>query len=278
MPLETEAQRQFYLDTAGIQLWYARAPQPGAAPSPDFDFGEPIDPDPAVLAQTKRQPLAVEKRRSDGGLARVQGLMKDVESRARPPAEDKLAAKSAIKAPPALDESAEALKGDVNKAEGWDEDLPQVFSTAVSLKSASLTATWTAWVAESFVLVSTLSSDSSAQLQEALATNILRALGQSVQSTQTFMWPVFSNPVVPGNDAEGLHLLLAEFAKSCKNRSFLTLGLLPDEPRESRTAWLARAFGPLKVDFPHGLAGIATDPERKRRLWSELKPLVSLNR
>jgi hypothetical protein len=33
-----EAERQFYLAMFGVQLWYAREPLLGAAPSPEFVF------------------------------------------------------------------------------------------------------------------------------------------------------------------------------------------------------------------------------------------------
>ena len=39
-----EAERQFYLAAAGIRMWYARESLPGAAPSPDFDFGVDDEP------------------------------------------------------------------------------------------------------------------------------------------------------------------------------------------------------------------------------------------
>ena len=39
-----EAERQFYLAAAGIRMWYARESLPGAAPSPDFDFGVEDEP------------------------------------------------------------------------------------------------------------------------------------------------------------------------------------------------------------------------------------------
>lgn len=275
MPLETEAQRQFYLGIAGIQLWYARNPQPGAAPSPDFDFEDSIVPEPLPLLQAGKQRPAVEKLRSDKGLAQVQGLMKDVQSQPQRPAED--VAESAVKAS-VPDEAPVKIKDGALKTGPLDDAQEPVPNDADSLINYTLTATWAVWITESFVLVSTLSSDSSAQLQDGLARNILRAMGQTVEATQTFMWPVFSNPVVPGNDAEGFRQLLAEFVKDCQSKSFLGLGLLSDAPQASRAVWLERAFGPLKVDFPHGLAGIATDPDRKRVLWSELKPLLSGNR
>ncbi|AHI30337.1 hypothetical protein [Marinobacter similis] len=37
--IQTETERQFYLGAAGIRLWYARDALPGAAASPDFEFG-----------------------------------------------------------------------------------------------------------------------------------------------------------------------------------------------------------------------------------------------
>ncbi len=277
MPLETEAQRQFYLGIAGIQLWYARNPQPGAAPSPDFDFEGCIVAVPLPLLPADKKRPAVEKLRSDEGLARVQGLMKDVQSQPHRPAEDRQVTESAVKAP-VPDKAPVEIKPATLGTGALEGVQLSVSSDAGSLINYNLTATWAVWITDSFVLVSTLSSDSSAQLQDSLATNILRAMGQSVDATQTFMWPVFSNPVVPGNDAEGFRQLLAEFAKDCQGRSFFGFGLLSDAPQAARAVWLERAFGPLKIDFPHGLAGIATDPNRKRDLWAELKPLVSVNR
>ena len=41
--MHTEAARQFYLGVAGVRMWYAREPLPGAAPSPEYDFSEDID-------------------------------------------------------------------------------------------------------------------------------------------------------------------------------------------------------------------------------------------
>src|SRR5690606_14952828 len=36
--MQAESVRQFYLCAAGIRMWYARAPLPGAAASPEYDF------------------------------------------------------------------------------------------------------------------------------------------------------------------------------------------------------------------------------------------------
>lgn len=276
MPLETEAQRQFYLGMAGIQLWYARNPQPGAAPSPDFDFGECIAAEARALPEVIKSRAPKEKLHSDNGLARVKGLMNDVNPRPEQTAESiPVAIESEAKSSATISEPPAEIKSATGKTESQDDDPPQIANTNESLISYSLAATWGVWITESYVLISTLSSDSSVQLQEGLAHNILRAMGESVNATQTFMWPVFRNPVVPGNDAEGFRLLLAEFARECQGRSFLCLGLLSDAPRAARAGWLQDALGALKVDFPHGLASIATYPERKRDLWSELQPLVS---
>lgn len=276
MPLETETQRQFYLGVAGIQLWYARKPQPGAAPSPDFDFGEVVGADPLALAPGPKGPQPLERLGSDEGLARVQGLMKQVEG-ARRSVDDKVAEKVPVDLSAIPPEVAAENEDRVLSAETPDNNPLPVGRLAEASVRSSLSANLKVWVTESFVMVCAVSSDTSVQLQENLATNILRAMGQSVKASQTFMWPVFGNPVVPGNDAEGFRQVLADFARDHTGKKFLGLGLLSDEPYEARAEWLKSAFGSLQVDYPYGLAGIATDPERKRNLWAELKPLLSRN-
>ena len=279
MPLETEAQRQFYLGMAGIQLWYARNPQPGAAPSPDFDFGECLAAEAGSPAAPIKPRVPREKLSPDIGLARVQGLMKEVKSPPRQSVEPTpVVTEPDVKSPETKIGEPVATKAGVLEVESLDEGSLQVSNNTASFKNYSLAATWGVWITESCVLISTLSSDSSVQLQDGLANNILRAMGESVNTTRTFMWPVFRNPVVPGNDAEGFRLLLSEFASECQGKSFLGLGLLPDVPQGARAGWLHDALGPMKVDFPHGLAGIATYPERKRDLWSQLKSLLGEKR
>lgn len=277
MPLETEAQRQFYLGVAGIQLWYARTPQPGAAPSPDFDFEEVVSAEPLIQTPGVKRSQPLDRPGSGEGLARVQGLMKQVEGDRRS-VDDKITDKAPVNLPGISSEVAAENEGSALSAETPDNTPLPVGRLAEASVTPSLAANLGVWVTESFVMVCALSSDTSIQLQENLATNILRAMGQSAKASQTFMWPVFGNPVVPGNDAEGFRQLLADFASDHKGKRFLGLGLLSDEPQEARAAWLNSAFGPLQVDYPYGLAGIATDPERKRNLWAELKPLLSENR
>lgn len=75
-----EALRQFAMGVAGVRLWYARSPLPGAAPSPDYDFGEPDasaeQAEEAVAVSPRTSvPPAPASEASRQGLARLQGLL-----------------------------------------------------------------------------------------------------------------------------------------------------------------------------------------------------------
>ncbi|WP_166268501.1 hypothetical protein [Marinobacter caseinilyticus] len=269
MQFGTEEHRQFYLGLAGVQLWYARQPQPGAAPSPEFDFGSTD----AIAHETPAEPVvepATERKIVPQQLERVKGLIatpapvsganpedsgRSTDSAARPVAPS--VAKTQAEMGPILDPA---------KSEQLTPALPVV--------SASLSAHWGIWFGESFVLISTLSSDTSDQLQSALAANIVKAMGDRIQSTGIIQWPVFNNVNVPGNDNRGFHGLLQEQSRSFAGKQVIALGLMPDEPAEARLTWLSQSLGSLSVDLPFGLASLATAPARKRQLWENIKPLL----
>lgn len=269
MAIESEAQRQFYLGVAGIQLWYARAPQPGAAPSPEFNFdldepagtvgalAPPSLPASPVLPSAKRQGATE-------GLARLQGLMKG-ESRAGEPEQ--------VRPGPAPDDDRSMSAAAGSSSEVVESSAP-LESAAPDDVSALLSAHWRFWSGESFVLVSTLSDETSEQLQDQLAKNILKAVGDSVDLVRTIHWPVFGNPQVPGNDSEGLRMLLNDIGQQFAGKTLVTLGLLPEQPADQRATWLGHTVGAPQVELPYGLAAMATDPERKRALWLRLKPLT----
>ena len=62
--IQTEAERQFYLGMSGIRMWYARDPLPGAAPSPDYDFGVQ-EPEAVAVPEVPVIPAAPRARRAD---------------------------------------------------------------------------------------------------------------------------------------------------------------------------------------------------------------------
>ncbi len=271
MTIQTEAQRQFYLGMAGIHCWYARSPQPGAAASPAFDFGEPEAATPEVEAPPQLPSMRPDKRgQRKAGIAGVRGLMTDTAQadKATPvpaalPAEK--TAPAAVTEPLAAAEPASAPQ-----AEAAVGAVPEAFAD-----NHRVTANWGFWQAGDWLLVSALSPDASHQLQESLARNVLRALGAEAESEARVQWPVFNNPAVPGNDRAGLQALLRDLRQRWPDQKLIALGLCQGSEWSGRSQWLADALGEPTVDFEHSLPALATDPGRKRALWSRLRPLVA---
>lgn len=272
MALQSEVERQFYLGMAGVSCWYARSTLTGAAPSPDLDFGavsEPIPdpvPDPVLEPASRQRPSGQDRRQS---LAAIQGLVSTPGARAAAIEPD--ARPEPVPEPPVAPQAGlEPAPQDATpaRAESGSDDVSASAATGVA------EAHWGLWFSEQFVLISALSSDASIRLQDALANNILQALGQTVVEQQTLQWPVFNNPAVPGNDEAGLQAVLRELALQFNQRRLLTLGLLPELPVDARSAWLGSVLGQPAVEFPFGLAALSADPDRKRQLWTRLRPLA----
>ena len=120
-----------------------------------------------------------------------------------------------------------------------------------------------------------MSSDASHQLQEQLARNILKALAVDVESASSVQWPVFNNPAVAGNDRAGFRAVLQDLRREWPEQRLIALGLCQGDPWPDRSAWLAGALGEPVVDFEYSLPALATDPGRKRALWSRLRSLVA---
>lgn len=270
--MQTEAERQYYLGMVGVRLWYARSPQPGAAPSLSYDFGvpEPLKEEPEVpplpVQQGLRRAITDGPQRT-ARLADLRGLLRkeNNEEAGSEPAEAtpitgahtdvEQPAHAAMVAPePTVQLQAEPLPTDERAAQ------PMI-----------IRAFWGAWLSERWLLVSALSPDASLQLQDNLARAILQAMGSHSVSTFTLRWPVFNNPEVVGNDEKGFRGLLQELPGEPGIRKTLALGLCQDGELPDRGSWLRDALGPLAVDFQYSLAGIATDPGRKRNLWAELR-------
>jgi len=257
--MDSETHRQFYLAAAGIRMWYAKRPLPGAAPSADYQFtaDETSEPDavnsepeavatPVVRAKPAKaaQPTPVRSRSVD-----LQSLMTPQSAPAEPRVEEGTSAPES------------------------DEFTAPVASEARPTIHANLAL----WVTADYVLISQWSDEASERLQDTLARNLLSALGQSdVGQRSVLRWPVFRNPSIPGNSPEDFQQVLSRCLSSCQERSIILLGALSDEQQEQREHCLQAALPQVGVDFPCSLAEIAATPAHKRDLWNALKSRYTL--
>lgn len=269
-----EAERQYYLTMAGIQMWYAREPLAGAAPSPQFDSAdESVAMEPARAASppfsapqvasphvASRARASQEPGQGGGRIANLQALMSD----------DKPAAASvSVAALPSVDSAA-----DRSAAANQATTLPEA-SVEDGVTVSNLRVTMGLWAAGDVVLISSVSDDASERLQDTLANNILAALGFNQPVVPEYLrWPVFANPLVPGNGFGDFSRLLASMADRRDGRRLILLGVLADHLEQDRDSWLAGTLGSPAVDFAHTLSELAAVPDYKRALWRELKPLV----
>jgi len=254
--IQTEAERQFYLEMSGIRMWYARNPLPGAAPSPDYDFGVQ-EAEVAVVprltvpvAPAARQPDPEKASRNRDKIARLQSLMAPAPKNAA--TVTPVPEKTEPQAPPPEE----------------PEVQPEVSDTAPEADVASVPRlSLQAWVGSRVVLVGQLSEDSSFALQESLAQNILRSLGeQGVKASGVLHWPLFNNLKVSLNGPEHLAVALKALFQNVASQKVVVLGESGD--------WLAAGLGrEPDVVFETSLATLATDPDRKRLLWQLIKPL-----
>jgi hypothetical protein len=125
------------------------------------------------------------------------------------------------------------------------------------------------WAGRRVLLVSGVTEEASARLQDTLATNILRALGDNLQSRAEFHWPVFANGEAV-SDADSFADCLGRLGKRYSGLRTVFLGFDEQQGDEA----VRQAFSEPGPSFPHSLAGLATSPERKRELWALLKPLA----
>lgn len=267
----SEADRQYYLAMAGIQVWYAREPLSGAAPSAEFSFPEaPVTAEPAGLAPPAPpapSPGGSRARSADNAgqagqrIASLQALMSNGPSVSDPPPP----------APPLVEVSVESetpasdATGDASVPETLPDDRVTV---------SNLRVTMGLWVAQNRILVGRVSEDASERLQDTLANNILAAMGASKPVEPEYLrWPVFANPLVPGNSFADFSRLLASMVGQFEGCQLILLGVLPELPDEEREPWLAQTLGLPAVDFRQSLAELAAVPAHKRSLWQALKPL-----
>lgn len=271
-----EARRQFALGVAGVRLWYARSPLPGAAPSPDFDLDEPEVP------ETDRQDVppssvAVHRPSTDGsrqGLARLQGLLAD----ATATGDRKAPEKPVHRDGPPLDsaEPAQPAPRGARSPEAAPAPVQQPEkSSADALAGQAIGFRWRFWSGEHWLLVSSCPDAASRGLEDRLAGNILQALGDTVVRTDALVWPVFSNPAVPGNDAAGAVEVVSAMAANLAPSRQLWLGIEPAPDDEEAAGAVRRrvcaALGSATVSFGRSLAALSSEPAGKRALWQALR-------
>ncbi len=264
--MHTEAARQFYLGVAGVRMWYAREPLPGAAPSPEYDFSEfndePAAPELGVAASAApAQSDPEQAARSRDKIAHLQSLMSAVEAPANSP-------RPAEPAEPQPQKTATVGKKDSSEdITVPDEELSRA---SAHVPEAVPRVFIQAWRGSRILLIAEMSEDTSFSLQETLAANILKSVGEaSPVGLGSIHWPLFNNLKVSLNRVE--HLLEAISARygAEKDRQIVILG---DE-----SDLLEQAFGkPAAVRFSGSLAKLASDPLMKRELWQMIKPLSAL--
>ncbi|KMQ73656.1 hypothetical protein [Marinobacter subterrani] len=266
--IRAEAERQFYLGAAGIRLWYARQSLPGAAPSPEFEFPckaaaeAPLPTsEPAVRpgAHSVRggQPVTPGGDRNDGAarIADLQALMeggraaRERDAREAPkPGAAITASQDAPEPAPVIEAAGPVQAGEVEK---------------VSLML---------WAGTNVALIADMSADASNRLQENLALNILKSLGeQETPVLGRIRWPVFNNLLVPGNTSEDLAELMQSVLAGLSGQKVVVLGIETGSGHD----WLTEALGrDAAIRFEHSLAQLAGNPALKRSLWHQLKPLA----
>jgi len=268
--VRTEAERQFYLGRAGIHLWYARKALPGAAPSPEFVFPveEPSEPEPAVAV-----PRPVLPARHPGQRREADGVGKDRIAGIQALMAESAPATSGVELPAEARESKVAVSETEPPVEAGVEEEPD--GPMAEAGAGEIRAQLGFWASDHAVLVSGVSDQASARLQDVLAQNILAAIGGSrIEKWRELRWPVFGNPRVPGNGPNDFRDTLRSLAAEFGGRKVILLGVLVEEFPGSRPEWLSAALGDFALDFPHSLAGLAAAPALKRELWQQLKSAV----
>lgn len=269
--IRSEAERQFYLGMAGIRLWYARAPLPGAAPSPEFDFGVPAaEPEPPVASAMPASGARTQARLpTDEGkkdkLARLKTLMEAVPD------------KSPVqRAPHGESGEPEIVK---SEAEGpgetsADEDAGL---SVVSVQSANQIPKLylQAWSGKRVLLLTNLSEEASLSLQETLALNIMRSLDElNPGKLGAIQWPLFNNLKISLNSEADLAGLTRDYLPDVTEKAVVVLGLGPE--MSSFSSVLAEVINKApEVSFGHSLAALASDPDLKKQLWQLIRPLVA---
>jgi len=268
----TEVHRQFYLGAAGIRLWYAREPLPGAAPSLEFEIPEPDIPvwpqliapggtlskgsgtDNRVPGPVPLPPAGPDQR---GGqrIASLQALMGEKEG-----ADGKEPAAQKPSETPGL-------------SSGDEQGVVGPMSVSLVPADQTLNLNMRVFSGEGHVLIADISKDASLGLQEALAESILKSLGDAqLGAVKWVQWPVFSNRLVAGRGHSDLVSIMKNILSDASGKKLIVLG---SDVVAGRDGWLAEALGRAPdIEFEYSLAELASNPGFKRSLWQKLKRVV----
>jgi len=129
------------------------------------------------------------------------------------------------------------------------------------------------WAGTRAVLIGGMSADASSRLQETLALNILKSLGEEQpQVLGQVSWPIFNNLLVPGNSGHDFVEVMRSVLSGLERQQVVVL----QGGEDAEKSWLSEALGhDAAVRFPHTLAEIAGNPTLKRSLWQQIRPLVA---
>lgn len=257
----TETHRQFYLGLAGVRMWYAKRPLPGAAPSPEFQF--PVE-DVVAPPLIHDEPVAIRKPpvKSDRN--------------------DKAARSRSVDLQSLMTSSPEVREAPAVEAAPSETVREPVVSEMEASSDSSFTSTPIAanlgfWSTGKYLLISQWSDEASERLQDSLAENVLKALHQpEVGSRQMLHWPVFRNVNIPGNSADDFREVLSRKVSLHEDCSVILLGVLGDESDSQRQHCLSSFRPRIGVDFPYSLAELSATPRQKRDLWNALKSCYSV--
>ncbi|PPI82654.1 2-isopropylmalate synthase [Marinobacter maroccanus] len=266
----SEAERQFYLGAAGIRMWYARHPLPGSAPSPEFEFPEATDaPDttpgisesvpPPVRESGRAAPGKPAVRDRTEGVARIADLQALMDSEAvAPGTTSRLSPES-----PSVSDTV------------TDSPTPEPREAMVGRSSTipSERMNLMIWAGNGVALIGAMTADASSRLQETLAINILKSLGEDQPRVLGHVaWPIFNNLLVPGNSGNDFAEVMRSVLSGLERQQVIIL----QGGEDSEQSWLVEGLGrDATVRFPHTLAEIAGNPTLKRSLWQQIRPLVA---
>lgn len=268
--IRNEAERQFYLGVAGVRLWYARSSLPGAGPSPEFEFpeeataepefsGVPTEPTAEVISEVAKKPAG-----KTGKPSRAINLQSLMETSA-PESPDATTTPSAPEPEAKSGQQPGTRESKVGQSSGKAVEAP--FGQKLNLRL---------WAGRRFLLVSDLSEEASLRLQETLAANILKSIGdQDARVLGPVLWPVFNNPLLPGNRLPDLVGVLKGIVEPLNIQQVILLGDSGSGEPAAGGHWFAQVLGrEPELVFPHTLAELAGNPELKKKLWQLLKPFA----
>jgi len=191
----------------GVTLWYSRCELPGAALSPDFDFGENTVAEEGVSGSVK----------SAVDILSSLDVVRSPENKKHTP-EPKASAKFASAATiNTIDQQSNItpeLATVIQSPElpAFDRSLPSGQANETQQEAVDELALML-WVGERHWFLSDNDSEFPDTLKQQLLLNIASAIGEKVEEAKitNFNWPFFGNRRLPGNDSASMLSLLFEW-------------------------------------------------------------------